>query len=83
MAPGQFTRTDLPAVTRREADTHKFQTPFGSMFVGIEYDDAGHVVGLEISPPQKLENTTVGELLDAIGPAVTAAIAERVNGAGR
>ncbi len=59
--------------TRRETVTQKVKTPFGSLFLHLEHQGP-RVVGLRIAHPQKLEDTTVGELLETVCDGVTAAL---------
>jgi hypothetical protein len=56
----------------------KVATPFGTMFIGVSVDDNGRPCGLHLAPPQKLENSTVGELLDAITAAADELMAEAI-----
>lgn len=65
--------TDRISSTRRETITEKVKTPFGSLFLHVEHQGS-RVVGLRIAHPQKLEDTTVGELLEVICDGVTSAL---------
>lgn len=65
--------TDRISSTRRETITEKVKTPFGSLFLHVEHQGP-RVIGLRIAHPQKLEDTTVGELLEVICDGVTAAL---------
>ena len=53
-------------MTRHSCLTRKVATPFGPMFFGVPVDDQGRPCGFHIAPPQKLENTEVGTLVDVI-----------------
>lgn len=53
---------------RAPAETLKISTPFGSMFIALSTGPDGEFV---ITQPQKLEETTVGQLLDALADGVT------------
>lgn len=55
---------------RSECLTQKVTTPFASVFLHMEIE-TGRPVSFAISAPQKLEASTVGNLLDAIGRAAT------------
>lgn len=58
---------------RRHTITEKITTPMGSMFCHVEHQGR-RVIGIRIAHPQKIENTSVGELIEAICDGVTAAI---------
>ena len=59
-------------MSRYQTTTQKVKTPFASVFVHVEFDDAGRARSFRISAPQKLESSTVGDLLDRIGETATA-----------
>jgi hypothetical protein len=56
---------------RNDAETLKISTPFGSMFLSLAYARDGQPVEFNIDMPQKLEQTSVGVLLEAIADAAT------------
>ncbi|MGC8534893.1 MAG: hypothetical protein ACP5QR_05095 [Rhizomicrobium sp.] len=63
------------APARRETITVKLNTRFGSIFVHVEH--SGSLVhGIRIAPPQKLENSTVGEFIDELSDGITSAVKE-------
>jgi hypothetical protein len=78
-------------MTRNSALSRKVNTNFGSMFFGVQVDDQGRPCGFHIAPPQKLENSEVGKLLDTIvkaaddlmRDAIAAADCEAEKGRGR
>ena len=53
-------------MTRYRTSTRKVKTPFASVFVHVEFDNKNVARSMRISSPQKLEASTVGDLLDAI-----------------
>lgn len=61
---------------RNEAETLKISTPFGSMFLSLAYRADGRPAEFNIDMPQKLEQTSVGILLDAISSAATRLLME-------
>lgn len=56
---------------RYRTSTRKVSTPFASVFIHVEFDQAGKARSFRISAPQKLESSTIGDLLDAISNAAT------------
>ena len=60
---------------RRHTITEKINTPFGNLFCHVEHQGR-RLVGIRIAHPQKIENTSVGELIEAICDGITAAIKE-------
>jgi hypothetical protein len=68
-------------MTRHSSLGRKIETPFGSVFVAVPVDDQGRPCGFHIAPPQKLENTKVGELIDVIVESADALMAEAIEAA--
>jgi hypothetical protein len=68
-------------VTRNSSLSRKITTPFGAMHIGVPVDDQGRPCGFHIAPPQKLDNSTVGELIDAINEAADSLMADAIGAA--
>lgn len=68
-------------MNRKSALSRKVATPFGTMHIGVSVDDGGRPCRFEIARPQKLENTSVGDLIDAIGDAASDLMAEAIEAA--
>jgi hypothetical protein len=68
-------------MTRYSSLGRKIETPFGSVFVAVPVDDQGRPCGFHIAPPQKLENSSVGALIDALSSAADALMAEAIEAA--
>ena len=51
---------------RSHTITRKVRTDFGSMYVHVEMDETGHVVGASISDPQKEPDTQIAKLVQAL-----------------
>lgn len=58
--------------------TRKVATPIGSVFVHMDFDNAGRAQAISISQNQKFEDTAVGQLLDSISRAANEIIGEVV-----
>ena len=66
---------DLPA--RMRTITCKVETPFGSLYTHVSFDEAGgRPVDVAISTPGKHHDTTMHEALIGIGDAITATLRE-------
>jgi hypothetical protein len=66
---------------RHSALSRKIATPFGTMHIGVPVDDQGRPCGFNIARPQKLENSTVGELIDALAEAADELMADAIKAA--
>jgi hypothetical protein len=65
-------------MNRHSSLGRKVATPFGTMHIGVSVDDDGRPCGMNIAPAQKLEQTSVGELVDALSAAADALMAEAI-----
>lgn len=61
---------------RYRTSTRKVSTPFASVFIHVEFDQTGQARSFRISAPQKLESSTIGDLLDKISDAATGLLRE-------
>jgi len=53
-------------VSRFSTLSRKVPTAFGTLHIAVPVDDQGRPCGFHIAPPQKLENSVVGELIDVL-----------------
>lgn len=66
---------DLPP--RMRTVTRKFETPFGSLYTHVSFDEpGGRPLDVAISAPGKHHDTTMHEALIGIGDAITATLRE-------
>lgn len=62
-------------MSRAQNITTKVETDFGKIYVHVDYTNRG-IVGVAFSQPGKLENSTVGKLLDQLTRAVDESMGE-------
>lgn len=58
--------------SRSRVTTAKVKSPFGSLYVHVSHNDAGHAIAVGISSPGKFSDTEVGETLTALAEEITA-----------
>lgn len=56
-------------MSRTLTTTEKVLTSFGTIYVHIEQDGMGEVIGLTYSQPGKLQNSQIGKFLDELSGA--------------
>lgn len=65
-------------MSRHSSLGRKVATPFGTIHMGVSVDDEGRPCGLNIVPAQKLDQTSVGDLVDALSVAADELMAEAI-----
>lgn len=58
-------------MSRTHTITEKIETEFGSLYAHVEFNAENETIEVRFSSPGKFSDTTMGEVIDKMGQAVT------------